>query len=155
MEHLEKKLFGWSTQDFILLPWQLRMNKEATRILFFLLYDPRNLCVDCLWCRLEDSTMTCNDREMWEPTPCNQPVHLTTGLQLLCRCSHNTSFLSSTRTKTVVALVTGAEEVYHIICKIMYSLSTLISWYRMLPEDKWSNRLTVRSNVGVFKTKAS
>lgn len=79
---------------------------------FFLQYDHRNLCVECQWSMLEDSTMTCNDTEMWEQTHCNQPVHLTTGLQLLCRCSHNTSFLSSARTKTVVVVVTGAEKIY-------------------------------------------
>lgn len=42
---------------------------------------------------LGDGRMSCHDGEMWEKTHCNQPVHLNTGLQLLCRCSHNTSLL--------------------------------------------------------------
>ncbi len=40
---------------------------------------------------LGDGRMSCHDGEMWEKTHCNQPVHLNTGLQLLCRCLHNTS----------------------------------------------------------------
>lgn len=43
----------------------------------------------CLHQAMEDSRMICHDGEMWDRTHCNQPVHLSPWLQLLCRCLHN------------------------------------------------------------------
>lgn len=48
----------------------------------------------CLHQEMEDSRMSCHDGEMWEWTHCNQPVHLSPWLQLLCRCLHNSCVLA-------------------------------------------------------------
>lgn len=79
---------------------------------------PGNSHVDCLKCMLEDSSMSCHDREMWETAHCNQSVHLKTGPQLLCRCLHNTSVSLSTKTRTFFLLnnnIGGWQNIYFFV----------------------------------------